>query len=142
MESAEFDQIVSNCREKYPLWFEGDTETPSTSAELAAFENAVGAVLPTEYKYFGGRYGFGHFAFTNILSVREGNWSISAAQSYLPKDFVPVSDNECGDFYGFVVEDGQCKPELYFADHNENYELFPTNYKNLFEYVVVIGLKP
>ncbi|MBN8241369.1 SMI1/KNR4 family protein [Marinobacter hydrocarbonoclasticus] len=142
MESAEFDQIVSSCRTKHPLWFEGDIEAPATEAELAAFEEAVGAGLPTEYKHLGGRYGFGHFAFTNILSVREGDWSIRAAQLYLPKGFIPASDNECGDFYGFVVEDGICKPELYFADHEENYRLFLTNHKNLFEYVVDVGLKP
>lgn len=142
MESSEFDQIIKSYRTKHPFWFEGDIEAPTTEDELAAFEEAVGAGLPAEYKYLVGRYGSGHFAFTNILSVRDGGWSIRAAQSFLPKDFIPVSDNECGDFYGFLVEDGSCRPELYFADHDDGYSLLQTNYKNMFEYIVGVGLKP
>jgi len=142
MTQDEFERLVEDSRAKHPFWFEGDREVPVTENELVVFELQAGCTLPAEYKYLAIRYGCGNFAFTNILSVRDGERSISNAQPYCPNSFLPVSDNGVGDYYGFLIEDGACKGGIYFADHEENFKVTVTEYGDLFEYVVEVGLKP
>jgi len=142
MTQSEFARLVEDSREQHPFWFEGDRETPTTESELLAFEAQARCALPVEYKYFATRYGCGDFAFTNILSVRDGSRSIARAQCDGPANFLPISENGCGDYYGFLIEDKACNGAVYFADHEENYKISATEYGDLFEYIAGIGLKP
>jgi len=114
-------------------------EPPPSPAELEAFERAHGFRLPVAYKEATVRLGTGDIGFANVYSVRPGPYNIALQRgevSGLPLDFVPISDNGCGDFYGFVVCAGECLPEVYFADHESDYKAVRTKFTDLYEYLV------
>lgn len=119
-------------------WEMGEREAPATLAEVREYEAMTGLSLPPEYVHLVTAHGAGQLGFVEVFSVREGEWSIEVRRLSapgLPQHFVPVSDNGCGDFYGFKVEDGQCSSSLVFADHEQGYSLVETEFSNLYEYV-------
>jgi hypothetical protein len=114
-------------------------EQPPSVAEVEAFERAHGFRLPAEYKESTLQVGSGEIGFTNLFSVSPGPYNIATqrdAVPELPTDFVPISDNGCGDFYGFVLHAGECAPEVYFADHESEFTLTRTEFADLYEYLV------
>jgi SMI1-KNR4 cell-wall len=114
-------------------------EPPSSLLQIEAFEQANGFRLPSAYKRVAVELGTGAIGFATVFSVGRGENGISAqrgAVPELPPDFVPISDNGCGDFYGFVVRAGVCAPEIYFADHEGGYMLTKTEFADLYEYLV------
>jgi hypothetical protein len=71
-----------------------------------------------------------------------GEWQIDlyrATAPSLPAEFVPVSDNGCGDFYGFLVSNGGCESRVVFADHEAGYALEATDLADLYEYIERYG---
>ncbi len=83
--------------------------------------------------------GAGEVGFTSLFSVRPGYFNIATQRDAAPTlsaNFVPISDNGCGDFYGFVVNAGECSSAVYFAEHDSEYKLFPTEFTDLYEYLV------
>jgi hypothetical protein len=119
-------------------WNMGEREAPASLAELREYEAMVGFRLPAEYVNLVTSHGAGQFGFVEVFSVRDGEWNIEVQRMSapgLPQHFVPVSDNGCGDFYGFKVEDGQCSSSLVFADHEQGYSLVDTEFSDLYEYV-------
>jgi len=117
-------------------------DPPCSLAEVKAFEEAHGFCLPSEYIEVATRLGTGEVGFANVFSVGAGHNSISSQRNgapELPSNFIPVSDNGCGDFYGFVVHGGRCGSEVYFADHESEFEVSRTEFADLYEYLVRHG---
>lgn len=107
--------------------------------EVEAFERTHGFRLPTAYKESTAQVGTGEIGFANLFSVSPGPYNIATqrdAAPELPTGFVPISDNGCGDFYGFVVHEGECLPEVYFADHESAFSTTRTDFTDLYEYLV------
>ena len=145
MEIGKFQKIVDQAKKLHPFWFEGERESPIKSNEIIKFENTVGYSLPEKYKFFISNYGCGYFAFTTIYSIRKGEWNILDKVHQIPifeGKFIPVSDNGCGDYYGYLIVDSKCSDNIYFADHEKGYEIIQTEFFDLLSFINEIGLKP
>jgi hypothetical protein len=137
-----FNQYVEE-HTKTKVWAMGDRESPATPSEIQAWESTHGAILPSEYQQVVGRWGAGDLGLVSLFSVKPGWLSIDAqvalAKGLLPKQFVPISDNGCGDYYGFKVSSGVCEARVYFVDHEAGFTLEPTEFSNLYEYIAHYG---
>jgi hypothetical protein len=133
-----FNQYVAE-HTKTKVWAMGDRESPATPSEIKAWENAHGATLPLEYQQVVGTWGAGDLGLVSLFSVKPGWRSIDAqvalAKGLLPKQFVPIADNGCGDYYGFKVSSGACEARIYFADHESGFTLEKTEFEDLYEYI-------
>lgn len=130
-------------KEVNPIWFGMDSCELVTDKEIALYEHKQGIEMPVEYTEFIIRYGGGYFAFTKIFSLANNSeWNIESLNEKFVKikDFIAISDNGAGDFYGFKVIDGKCESQIYVYDH-ENGIIESTKYKDLFEYLVGVGLR-
>lgn len=114
-------------------------ELSSSIEEIERFEKTSGIRLPQQYRHVAVNVGTGSIGFATLFSATSAPEGIAAQRASvpsLPKNFVPISDNGCGDFYGFIVNAGQCGEEIYFADHECGYQIARTEFSNLFEYLV------
>ncbi len=72
-----------------------------------------------------------------------GTWNLSQeneeAESYLPKEFLAVSDDEAGGLFGFLMSEGNCSEEIYYWDHDAS-AISDKMYDDVFEYIVSVGL--
>ena len=98
--------------------------------------------LPADYKDFVRRYGGGDFGYANVFSaIPTSQWYIVEHNRLIEHDaFVAISDNECGDYYGFQTADGVCATEISFFDHDTN-TVNVTEFPDLFEYLKVVALQ-
>lgn len=145
MDDAEFSQIIAKAMEDHPFWFEGsDGNEKVSSEEMEMIEASRAITYPEQYKNFIMKYGAGEFAFTNIYSPKaHGEWSswVDKVKYNLPEQFIPVSDNGCGDYLGFIVSNGMCGEALFWCDHEQDYEISKNaEYANFYCFVVKQGL--
>ncbi len=140
----EFTALVAEAEAAHPVWFGLASDSVPADSGLAAAEASLGAVLPEQYKEFLRHYGGGDFAFTNIFSLDEASdWNllrIHADIGLLADRFLAISDNQAGDYYGFIVADGCCSTELYFYDHEDG-QIRATQYEDIFSYIAQVGLR-
>jgi hypothetical protein len=118
-------------------WEMCERESPVAPEELLDYERTAGFAFPPEYVYLACNLGLDQFGFTEVFSVRPGEWHIDVhclTAPGLPKNFVPISHNGCGDFYGFLVLNGRCESPVFFADHQEGYAPKPTDFADLYQY--------
>lgn len=144
MDFNEFSKIVDEKMVSNPIWFGLESDSKSTDDDITEIENSISIILPQEYKQFVKNYGGGYFAFTNVFSgIRDSEWYIVTqnieAGFNEANSFIAVSDNGTGDFYGFEVNDGKCESKISFYDHEDN-TVKTTQYSNLFDYLVKVGL--
>jgi hypothetical protein len=131
---AEFDRFAQTKAFALSL-----PEPPNSLEQISSFERSHRFRLPEQYRHVATTFGTGSMGFANLFSVMPGEHGIDeqrATAPELPVHFVPVSDNGCGDFYGFIVHNGSCLPTVYFADHESGYALTKTEFADLFEYLV------
>jgi hypothetical protein len=145
MNYQEFSLTVDKAKDKNPIWFGLESDPPATDSEIEEVEKQLSIILPEEYKRFVKEFGGGYFAFTKVFSVnKESEWyiinqnkQVSLIESH---NFLAVSDNQVGDFYGFKVINGKCESYLLLFDH-ETGQLENSKYVNLFDYLVKVGLR-
>jgi hypothetical protein len=138
MLAAEFETELERFQETEGFAL-SSSEPPTSAEQIDLFEHVHNIRLPQQYRYVATRVGAGDVGYANLFSVGAGYFSIAAQRATtpaLPSDFIPVSDNGCGDFYGFVVRGGICAPEVYFADHESEYQVSKTEFSDLYEYLV------
>jgi hypothetical protein len=144
MNAEEFDAAVERDRQQQPIVaaaLADARERPATGDEVRAFEQRFGCVLPASYRHFATHYGCGDFIFATILSpLPDSEFYIGHATHALRPEFLPISDNHCGDYYGFPCDAGICRDSIVFADHEQNYESKPTDYEDFFTFLVAQGL--
>lgn len=145
MEFNEFTEHVNRLKASNPIWFGLDSDPVGTKAEIETIENQLNIVLPEDYKKFIEVFGGGYFAFTVIYSVSAySEWSIINQNQSLDllekKHFLAVSDNQAGDYYGYKIESGLSEKSLFVYDHDDR-QIKKTKYRNLFEYLMEVGLK-
>jgi hypothetical protein len=140
----EFLSIVEVIKAKNPIWFELDTDPIGTDSQLHNAEEQLSVSLPKEYKLFIKWFGGGYFAFTNIFSVADSEWNIIQLNNEInlinSHKFIAISDNEVGDYYGFEIKSGLCNPKVKFYNHEIN-QVEETEFNNLYQYVLKVGLK-
>jgi len=144
MDHKDFNRIISETKQRHPFWFElSDENERITENEIEKIEISKGIMFPDQYKRFISKYGAGEFAFTNVYSpLSKGEWSLwgHKSQYRLPDNFIPISDNGCGDYLGFTIQDGKCSEQLYWADHEEGYSIGKSEYSNFYDFILREGL--
>ena len=143
MESDEFDAIWEKFHSLRPT-LQIDTREPAADeVKLAHAEHCLTAVLPSQFKLFLKRYGGGHVGSSNIFSVNPGSdWYLidKLAELSLPTWFLPISDDETGGFYGFLVKEGVCSDTLHYLDPDESGEPTLTD-DSFYSYLARVGLE-
>jgi hypothetical protein len=142
----EFRLLVDAAREENPQWFALPPDASPTEAEIEAHQAELGLRLPAEFLDFLREFGGGDFAFLGVYSMDRNSDLDVVAQNAVPwldrRDFVAVSDNGCGDHYGFRVDAaGRCDPEVVLLDH-ESGELRPTGAPDWFAFTATHALRP
>lgn len=101
--------------------------------------------LEESYRQFLIAYGGGEIEFEVLFSADpQSDWYLPrqlARAINLPKDFLPVTENFCGDYYGFIVTEGKCRPPILRWDH-ESQEIKSITQKDIFEYMAQFALQP
>jgi hypothetical protein len=133
-----FKNLVDKVKENHPIWFGLDADQTPNEFDLLEAEEQLNTKLPDDYKNFIFEYGGGYFAFSNVYSLEKGSdWNlVNANYNYhnMHDNYILVSENGLGDFYGFKTIDGVCCSEIYFYDHEVN-NWQETQYSNLFDYL-------
>lgn len=143
MDINEFAQIVRSEKEAHPFWFEGDSDPLATDEQIEKVEKELGLELPKEYIEFVKRYGGGCFAFTNVFSVQPNSeWYIVDRNKgiELSENFLAVSDDEAGGYYGFLIKSGICKPKVFYWDHETQEVLKNPQFEDLLSFIIETGL--
>jgi hypothetical protein len=141
MLTAEFESLLERFRATKAFAL-SSPEAPASLEQVRAFEELHNFRLPVHYWHVATTLGTGDIGFTNLYSVHPGRYGISEQRDSapsIPSHLVPFSDNGCGDFYGFLEQNGVCLPQVYFADHESEYRVSETEFADLYEYLVRYG---
>jgi hypothetical protein len=144
MNLVDFKAIVEEQKKLNPFWFDDEADALAVENDIVSAERQLGLSFPEKYRGFLREFGGGYFAFTNVFSVDiDGAWYIceknQEAKSYLPDNFLAISDDETGGFYGYVVTKGKLNEAIYYWDHESN-SIGDKMFEDIFEYIVTIGL--
>jgi hypothetical protein len=142
MTKEEFDAAVAAAKSSNPIWFEAEREAPASADAILGLEARLSAKLPAEYVDFIARYGAGPFAFALVLGVQPGTgWELIEHARNVPAHFVPASDAETGDYYGFIVKNGVCEGCIAVWDHEDG-SVLDGQYANFYEMLAARALQP
>lgn len=142
MEINEFDDLLQRARASKPSWFEMEAEQASTNEEVEELERLLKIRLPTEYKAFLTRYGAGYVGRTNVFSAQTSSeWYLPKRNRFLPgnMNFLAVTDDHGGGYYGFLIANGQCSDEIYYV-HPDDGEAPKKIAPSFLQYVASKGL--
>jgi hypothetical protein len=147
MNYADLKKLMDEDRIQNPDQYKRDeefkwTEPPATDDEIAFIEDTLGVKLPSDYVSLLKDYGGGVVGGPEILSAHKDSSDfilLHQPPADLVQDFVAVMENGCGDYYGFKVEEGKCETGLTFCDHELGYELEPTEYHSIIDYIAACG---
>lgn len=143
MNYSEFESLYREAIASKPLWLEGEMEPAATDEQIARLEGELHAKLPEQYRYFLKHYGAGYFAFTNIFSALEdSDWYMvdRIRDMNIPPSYLPISDDEAGGTYGFVLNDGECSEEVYYH-HSFDSDIPMKSFPSFLDFVATVGLK-
>ncbi len=147
MEFLEFEKLVELKKIENPTIFEINSCEVVGYNEILDFEKMLEVKLPSAYIEFLKNFGAGYFLFTIVYSVvKTSEWNVLDKDN-TPIDFLCFSDNGCGDMYGFLVVDNLCSDEVYIVDNESfcpescSWEFIKTEFNDMFEYLVVHGLR-
>ncbi len=136
-----FNTLVDECGAKKPILFGLEHDKILCAEEIEQLEKTVHIALPEKYKEFIMNYGGGYFGYANIYSLDiDSNFYLLKHNNLPFEKFIRIADNGCGDHYLFCIDKGKCLEPLYYYDH-ESGKTIPTEYEDVFEYLVKVGLK-
>lgn len=141
MDFCTFNTIVEERRVKKPILFGLENDKILSAEEIEEFEKITKITLPEKYKEFIMHYGGGYFGYANIYSLDENSDFYLLKHNNLPfEKYIKIADNGCGDYYLLCIENGKCLEPLFFNDHEAG-SVIQTEYMDIFEYLVKVGLK-
>jgi SMI1 / KNR4 family (SUKH-1) len=140
MTQDEFDDLIQEIREEDPEQLDSEffiRDKALREEKLLKIEQKAGFTFPDEYRNFLKRFGAGDIGTITVLSPDpESDFSLWKGQEPFEKvRWVPVVDDGKSNYYGFVVENGVCSREVWFADQDLGYELAGTNYDDFYELI-------
>lgn len=143
MNFEEFSKLIDEKKRTNPIWFQLESDTPSSNEEICQLEASIDAQLPDEYKKFVTKFGSGHFAFGAIYSPNpDSDFPLEKTNfnnQGIKKNHIIFSENGSGDYYGFQVSEKKCSSRVFFWDH-ELEECHKTEYSNLFAFLASTAL--
>src|SRR4051812_12283567 len=117
MDESQFSQLVAKARQSKLFWCDGEADPPATDAQINLAEEQIGARFPDEYTFFVKQFGGGYFAYANVFSVfPDSKWNLNAINKKyrLRENFVAVSDDQCGGYYGFIRDGNVLSKESFY----------------------------
>lgn len=139
---SEFRALVEGVRRAHPTWFDLPTDQRPSDAQIADHQERLGVTLPEAYVDFVKEFGGGDFAFLRVYSMdvtSDLNIVVKNDVDWLRRsDFIAVSDNGCGDYYGFPAVNGKCSDTVVLLDH-ESGEVSATDFGFL-TFVARVGM--
>lgn len=146
MDYTHFKEIVDEVKRKNPHLFELEHDQILSMTEIDIIEKKMNIRLPQDYRRFISEFGGGFFGYAIVYSLDENSCFYMfqdaplVQKGYLPKEYLPVFDNGCGDIYVLKIYERQCLDEVYFFNH-ERMSVAKTKFTNILEYLVEVGLK-
>lgn len=147
MDDASIDAMISEIRSQSKL-FDGshvNRDDPMTPDRISLIEQRFKIQLPQQYRRFLTTYGAGDFLYSHVYSCDpESGWSLWSETEYLgsaAEIALPFSDNGCGDYLCFGLDSGNCSDAIYWADHESDYELTPSEYEDFNDFVARVALR-
>lgn len=141
MEYELFTKIVNDYKRKNPVLFGLEPDRIPSKEEVEKFEKALFVELSPKYKKFLLSFGGGFLGFAGIYSLDKESDFYLLNYNEIPVDkYLRISDNGCGDYYMLKINDQKCLEQLFFYDHETN-AVCSTEYADVFEYLVQVGLK-
>ena len=138
--------MIAAKKAKSPYLFEAERDQPLTERAIAEIERNRGIRFPEAFIAHLATEGAGDFAYGSIYSPdSESTWSLWNEYQYFPDmlgQIVPFSDNGGGDYYCFPVVDGQCQDRVFWADHEQDYQVIESDCADFREFVAKICLEP
>jgi len=61
-------------------------------------------------------------------------------KSFVPNGYLPIADNDCGEFYVLKCNGEYCSDKIYYYTHDSQ-EITETAYHDILEYLLDVGLK-
>ncbi len=119
--------------------------SPASAGEIDQVQRALDVQLPEDYTTFLKKYGGGVFGQVDIFTVDVSHNSyilIDQPRFAEGREFIAVSPNGCGDYYGYRVVDGKCQDKVMFWDHEIGGLIEPTEFNDIFEFIVRNGFYP
>ncbi|MBO2588853.1 SMI1/KNR4 family protein [Shewanella algae] len=142
MNIEQFSKIFNDVKSTKPLWLEGEMEPKASDEAIFDTEKKLGVKLPEQLIEFIKNIGSGYFGYTNVFSVNPSSewYLIDVMEQFsFPDNFIPISDDETGGYYGFLTMNNICNDEVYYWHSSE--ECAPQiKYKNFYEYIVKVAL--
>ena len=141
MTLEEFKVLDARCRSADPgLFTKLLPDRPATEEELRAVERSLGIVLCESYKQFLKHFGGGHYGCSDIGSADP------KSEYYLAKinerkfrnmaeNFLVISDDGTGGYYGMVIEDGVAKEAICYNDTDDG-SVSRTPFQDIFEFII------
>ncbi len=83
-------------------------------------EVSLGATLPPPFRQLVAMIGTGDFGSLELYSLVASPWSLTAVNGSKlqpQRDFVAISHDGFGNYFGFEVECGACRPAVMIQDH-------------------------
>jgi len=144
MSPEDFDDLISEIREEDPEQLDSEffvRDKVLTEDKLAKFEQKAEFTFPVEYRSFLKRFGAGDIGTITVLSPDpESDFTLWKGNKPFEKtSWIPVVDDGKGNYYGFVLENGACSKEVWFADQDVGYELSSTDYGDFYELIAAIA---
>ncbi|GIJ35083.1 SMI1/KNR4 family protein [Micromonospora sediminimaris] len=149
MEFEEFEVQVNafhaeRAGRKYPPGFQLFDSWTATDDDLAGVEAELGTQLPSKYKRFMRVFGGGVFSFVELLPAKSPDGRIEDllsvnAGAYAVPNFVAVAPVGTGDWWGFVSENGVCRDQVSFLDHEDGSIRYDSD--DFYEFASIKGLR-
>lgn len=143
MQENEFISLVEKIKQENPVWFGLDSDCIPTIETIKEIETQLNFSFPDDYIAFISRYGGGFFAFGNVYSLDiDSEWFLllkNSMNKQINKEHLLISENGCGDFYGYLIKNSKCTSKIEFYDHEDG-KWYQTNFNNIFEYLSEFAL--
>jgi len=141
MNYNDFRELANEIKSKKPILFELEHDEILSLEDMRFYEEENGFRLPENYRLFLSEFGGGYFGFTTIYSLDENSdFCILKHRRSVPENYLPISDNGCGDYYMLKICNGQCSDELYFWNHSTD-NIEKCGFTDVLEYLLETGLK-
>lgn len=141
MERTDFLSIYHSVHRLHPGWFDLPSDNRADPTLLADAEDALGAKLPSDFRWFLEEFGGGDFAFAAIYSVDPASdLNICENQPDESPGAIAFSDDGTGNFYVFLVQWTSCEDRVLLLDH-ESGRLRETEYSGFLDFAARVALR-
>ncbi|MBP5123763.1 SMI1/KNR4 family protein [Pseudomonas protegens] len=143
MNVEDFKQLLDERKRSHPIWFELPSDRLASQTQVLEAQQALGLQLPADYTWFLKECGGGYFALAMLYSLDSSSdfhlLQINRAHPVIASTHLLFSENGCGDFYGFRIDNRHCLASVEFFDHNTE-QWQATRYSGLFSFLAEVAL--